>query len=324
MQTPPKQPDQPRRQDRLVRLLEKFPTCACDMSGDVWPSESELIAALQRGTTVFAEPTESGGAVRFYWVEPGGKLNYPTCSAVVVMRLMGREVLKPVTSAGGRTWIKFTDRAFKKFLPNAIALPRPESPATPVRPGADQTTGFPPSAGATCSTLSVAGSCPKDDLINHCQKSLRGFGVVLVISAILFGRAGAFDASVPFGVREFDAIQSAQQPWNMPSSEKSVVLNGGYPPSINALAACVTVRAVHGLCLDLTQILSVCSAGDSLQTGCAEPIPNENSRQGADNSGSQQLDCVVKFYHAVTPWVICFLIGIPFGFVIGSRRRFVV
>jgi hypothetical protein len=107
---------------RIVQHLGKFPSCAIDRSGDVWPEEAECVAEMQRGTELIAErayleATDDYG-VSFYWCEPDGKLEYPRCRDGVVMRLMGREVVKPVTCGGGRTWICFTDRAAKKFLPN--------------------------------------------------------------------------------------------------------------------------------------------------------------------------------------------------------------
>lgn len=110
------------RDPRLVQLLRKFPSCAIDMSGEVWPEEVECVAEMQRGTELIAErayqEATNDHGVSFYWCEPDGKLEYPRCRDSVVMRLMGREVVKPVTCGGGRTWIRFTERASKKFLLN--------------------------------------------------------------------------------------------------------------------------------------------------------------------------------------------------------------
>lgn len=116
---------------RLVRLLESFPSPCTDMSGGVWDEEAECIAEMLKGTELIAErayqeATDDYG-VSFYWCEPDGKLEYPRCRDSVVMRLMGREVVKPVRCGGGRTWIVFTTSAAKVFQPNATAQTPPDS-----------------------------------------------------------------------------------------------------------------------------------------------------------------------------------------------------
>lgn len=103
----------------IKQLLDNFPSCATDMSGEVWTEEAECIAEMQRGTELlveraYQESTDDYG-VSFYWCEPGGKLEYPRCRDSVVMRLMGREVLKPISCGGGMTWMRFTQRAVEIF-----------------------------------------------------------------------------------------------------------------------------------------------------------------------------------------------------------------
>lgn len=103
----------------ITAILERFPSCACDRSGEIWPEEAEVVESLLRGNRIveqrhYVEPIDDY-AVSFCWVEPDGRMEYPTCRDSVVFRLLGREVLKPITCSGGYTTLEFTRAAEAAF-----------------------------------------------------------------------------------------------------------------------------------------------------------------------------------------------------------------
>jgi len=117
-----RQPAPDGRLHPFVGLLANFPSCSIDLTGEVWSEEVECIEELLKGTELIAErayqeATDDYG-VSFYWCR-NTPPRYPRCRDSVVMRLMGREVVKPIQCGGGRTWIVFTTRAAEVFKPNA-------------------------------------------------------------------------------------------------------------------------------------------------------------------------------------------------------------
>ena len=92
-------------------LKTKFPSCASDSSGAVWPEETETVKKLLEGEIITQMrhyiPEIDNYGISYHWetnecVRDG-----------VVSRLIGREVIKPITCFGGRTTLEFTSNGHK-------------------------------------------------------------------------------------------------------------------------------------------------------------------------------------------------------------------
>lgn len=113
---------------RMQRLVRRFPLATGDASGDVWDEEVTIVKRLLLGQKLVCSrsylESESNYAVSWYWsVEPvpehrraqlsvkawnrgcdaWSRRWYPRQWDAPVMRLMGREILRPMTCAGGYT-----------------------------------------------------------------------------------------------------------------------------------------------------------------------------------------------------------------------------
>lgn len=126
---------------RVCRLLStRFPSCATDNSGEVWPEEGEIVCRLLRGQELIKNrhyiEEEENYAVSWYWAVMAAVGEEAKAAAIArrdllsgkfgrpcfrrqwdgpVMRLIGREVLKPRNCGGGYTWMVFTERAAAVF-----------------------------------------------------------------------------------------------------------------------------------------------------------------------------------------------------------------
>jgi len=93
----------------LKELIEThFPSPVMDNSWPLWSEETELIRRLIDGDELLAGRVSvgQGYAVRFYWgADCGDQYDMP------VMRLLGRQVVRPVSCFGGFTRIEITERA---------------------------------------------------------------------------------------------------------------------------------------------------------------------------------------------------------------------
>lgn len=146
-----------KERQRVCGLLStRFPSCARDDSGRVWHEEGEIVCRLLRGQRLVTNRQWEGDgdrvAVSWYWGEEPIRRGADILQAAVmaaegteareraiyrrdlvcwkfgrpwyrdqwdgpVMRLMGREVLKPRTCGGGFTEMVFTERAAEVFGP---------------------------------------------------------------------------------------------------------------------------------------------------------------------------------------------------------------
>jgi hypothetical protein len=124
----------------MQALVLRFPSCAKDMSGKVWPEEIMIIRRMQLGQRLvldrqYVEDRDSY-AISWHWdVEPvrndlRAKLSikawnrccgvwmarwYPEQWDGPVTRLIGREIIKPTTCGGGYSTMEFTRRADRAF-----------------------------------------------------------------------------------------------------------------------------------------------------------------------------------------------------------------
>ena len=113
--------------DVLARRVQRFPSPVCDSSGEVWPDEVTIIYRLIHGQKLVCSrdhiPAKRRGgyyAQSWYWVaEPKGRMDrwYPSQYDVPVMRLLGRQIIRPVSCIGGYTTKELTARAQRAFQP---------------------------------------------------------------------------------------------------------------------------------------------------------------------------------------------------------------
>lgn len=124
----------------IQAMTRRFPSPARDDSGRVWPEEVTVLLRLALGQKLAQSrdylPENRGRhtiAVSWYWVvEPKHRPDrwYPHQPDGPVMRLFGRQILRPVTCHGGATHLEMTARAKRllaRFLPSCL----PNYPAQP-------------------------------------------------------------------------------------------------------------------------------------------------------------------------------------------------
>ena len=119
---------------RVQGLVRRFPSPACDSSGKLWMEEASVIKRMMLGQKLVCDRHYiSDGdcyAVSWYWsVEPKGEHRrwYPNQYDAPVMRLIGRQIIRPVTCGGGYTQMEFTKRAGR-------VLGAPNDPSSATRP----------------------------------------------------------------------------------------------------------------------------------------------------------------------------------------------
>ena len=98
----------------LTDLIEKeIPSPVSDNSGAVSCDESDLIRRLMIGDELIVGRVSlaQGYGVRFYWGS-----DYCPQYDVSVMRLLGRQLIRPVSCFGGFTHMEFTERAKEVLL----------------------------------------------------------------------------------------------------------------------------------------------------------------------------------------------------------------
>ena len=105
---------------KLATIIRRFPSPACDSSGTLWREEVKVIEQMLRGEHLICERhyIAEGDcyAVSWYWcVEPKVEKWYPNQPDGPVMRLMGRQIIRPMSCGGGYTTMEFTERARKAF-----------------------------------------------------------------------------------------------------------------------------------------------------------------------------------------------------------------
>ena len=140
-QSSPKPRRRTGKRHRLTRLiLRRFPSPVRDISGEVWSGELAIVMRLLLGQSLVCDREHIDGrrdgghyAVSWYWAfEPKGRPErwYPASYDAPVMRLLGRQIIRPVGCFGGYTEMHLTDRARRVFaalgiMPTATPDQRP-------------------------------------------------------------------------------------------------------------------------------------------------------------------------------------------------------
>ena len=94
----------------IGQALGVLPSCACDQSGAVQWEEVDIIRRIHAGEELIVNRhcigLGSSYAISWEWTH---NEDHPTDTAI--MRLIGREAIKPQTCAGGFTTMILTERA---------------------------------------------------------------------------------------------------------------------------------------------------------------------------------------------------------------------